>query len=237
MVVERRRRAIDGARGPVVLDAGGCLVGPGLVDLHTHLRQPGHEEAETVETGARAAALGGYTAVLAMPNTDPPIDSAAVAREVLALGRGAPAEVAVAGAITVGRAGERARPDGRAGRPRGPHLHRRRCRRAGRGVSCGVPSTTPRGLGVTLAQHCEDSRLAGGGAMHEGAWSSRLGLPACRPRPRRSMVARDLALVRADRRARALPAPLHRGLGGRSSAGPRPRAAGHGRGGAALHRC
>ena len=62
-----------------MLDAGGCLVGPGLVDLHTHLRQPGREEAETVETGARAAALGGYTAVVAMPNTEPAIDSAGVA--------------------------------------------------------------------------------------------------------------------------------------------------------------
>jgi len=86
-----------------VLDAEGALVSPGLVDLHTHLRQPGREEAETVESGARAAALGGYTAVVAMPNTEPAIDSAAVARQVLDLGRGAPCEVAVAGAITAGR--------------------------------------------------------------------------------------------------------------------------------------
>jgi dihydroorotase len=73
----------------LVLDAGGCVVAPGLVDLHTHLRQPGREEAETVDTGARAAALGGFTCVLAMPNTDPPVDSAGVAREVLELGRDA----------------------------------------------------------------------------------------------------------------------------------------------------
>ncbi len=72
--------------GAAVLDASGCLVAPGLVDLHTHLRQPGREEAETIETGARAAALGGYTAVLAMPNTTPAIDGAAVVREVLELG-------------------------------------------------------------------------------------------------------------------------------------------------------
>ena len=72
--------------GATVLDAGGCLVAPGLVDLHTHLRQPGREEAETVETAARGAALGGYTAVVGMPNTDPPIDNAAVALEVLGLG-------------------------------------------------------------------------------------------------------------------------------------------------------
>ena len=94
--------------GPRVstLDAGGCVVAPGLVDLHAHLRQPGMEEAETVESGARAAALGGYTAVVAMPNTDPPIDGAAVVREVLELGAKSACDVRVAGAITVGRRGE-----------------------------------------------------------------------------------------------------------------------------------
>src|SRR5665647_1834049 len=96
--------------GATVLDAGRCVVSPGLVDLHTHLREPGREEAETVETGTRAAALGGYTAVVAMPNTDPPLDTAAAVRQVLELGRSASAQVAVAGAITVGRAGERLAP-------------------------------------------------------------------------------------------------------------------------------
>ena len=104
--------SIPGPPGATVLDAAGCLIGPGLVDLHTHLRQPGREEAETVESGARAAALGGYTAVVAMPNTEPAIDSAGVARDVLALGRDTVAEVAVAGAITVGRAGKASGPDG-----------------------------------------------------------------------------------------------------------------------------
>ena len=65
------------------LDATGCIVSPGLVDIHSHLREPGKEEAETVETGARGAALGGYTAILAMPNTVPAIDSAAVVQQVL----------------------------------------------------------------------------------------------------------------------------------------------------------
>src|SRR5439155_12109151 len=82
-----------------VLDAGGCVVAPGLVDLHSHLRQPGREEAETVESGSRAAALGGYTAVGAMPNTEPAIDPAAVVREVLELGVKALCDVHVAGAI------------------------------------------------------------------------------------------------------------------------------------------
>src|SRR5208283_5791551 len=94
---------IDAPRGATVLDAGGCVVAPGLVDLHAHLREPGGEIAETVESGSRAAALGGYTAVVAMPNTEPTIDSAGAASEVLALGAGCVAEVAVAGAITLAR--------------------------------------------------------------------------------------------------------------------------------------
>ncbi|MEJ7765119.1 MAG: amidohydrolase family protein, partial [Acidimicrobiales bacterium] len=98
------------ANGAEVLDCGGCWVGPGLVDLHAHLRQPGREEAEPIETGSRAAALGGFTTVLAMPNTDPPVDSAAVVREVLALGASALCNIEVSGAITVGRAGERLAP-------------------------------------------------------------------------------------------------------------------------------
>ncbi len=70
----------------ITVDCGGCVIGPGLVDLHAHLREPGREEAETIESGSRAAALGGYTAVVAMPNTEPAIDCAAVVREVLDLG-------------------------------------------------------------------------------------------------------------------------------------------------------
>src|SRR4051794_15165129 len=100
----------ENLEGSDVLDAGGCLVGPGLVDLHAHLRQPGREEAETVESGGRAAALGGYTAVVAMPNTEPAIDSAAVVREVFDLGAGACCDVRVAGAISKGRRGEELAP-------------------------------------------------------------------------------------------------------------------------------
>ena len=95
-------------RGARVLDATGCVVAPGLVDLHTHLRQPGREEAETVDSGARAASLGGFTAVVAMPNTEPTLDSAEAVRNVYELATKATAEVAVAGAITVGRQGHSA---------------------------------------------------------------------------------------------------------------------------------
>ena len=148
-------------KGTTVLDAGGCLVCPGLVDLHTHLREPGREESETIETGTRAAALGGYTAVVAMPNTEPPLDSAEAVRNVYELAAEASAEVAVAGAITVGRDGERLAP---------------MAEMAAIGVrlftddGCGVQSAGlmrraleyAGGLGVTLAQHCEDRTLAAG---------------------------------------------------------------------------
>jgi dihydroorotase len=182
-------------RGATVLDAGECLVAPGLVDLHTHLRQPGREEAETVETGARAAALGGYTALVAMPNTEPAIDNAGTAREVLELGRGACAEVAVAGAITVGRRGEKLAPLGELAA-----LGIRLCTDDGTGVQDGglmrraLDYAGP--LGLVLAQHCEDDALTAGGAMHEGEWSSRLGIAGAPAAAEEAMVARDLALVR-----------------------------------------
>ena len=182
-------------RGATVLDAGGCLVAPGLVDLHTHLRQPGAEDAETVETGARAAALGGYTALVAMPNTEPPIDSAAVAMEVLSLGVGTTCLVVVAGAITVGRAGERLAPMGELAA-----LGVRLFTDDGAGVQdVGVMRRAleyARGLDVTLAQHCEDEALACGGHMHEGEWSSRLGVPGVPAEAEELMVARDIALAR-----------------------------------------
>ena len=184
--------------GTIVLDASGCVVAPGLVDLHAHLRQPGNEEAETVESGARAAALGGYTAVVAMPNTTPAIDSAAVVREVLDLARGVCCDVLPAGAITVGRQGRQLAPmaemsalgvtmftdDGTG--VQDARLMRRAMEYAG-------------ALGVTLAQHCEDASLAGGGHMHEGEWSSRLGIPGQPAEAEELMVMRDLALARLTR--------------------------------------
>ena len=97
-------------RGRAVLDPSGCFVGSRPRRSAHALREPGGEESETVESAARAAALGGYTAVVAMPNTEPAIDCASVVREVLDLGTGAMCRVCVAGAITVGRAGERLAP-------------------------------------------------------------------------------------------------------------------------------
>ncbi|HEX3840509.1 MAG TPA: dihydroorotase [Acidimicrobiales bacterium] len=182
--------------GATVLDAGGCIVAPGLVDLHAHLREPGQEEAETIETGTRAAALGGYTAVVAMPNTNPPLDSADAVRNVFELASTATAEVAVAGAITVGREGNHLAPMAELAA-----LGVRLFTDDGAGVqSAGLMRRAleyGRGLGVTLAQHCEDGSLACDGAMHEGAWSSRLGLPGMPALAEEVMVARDIALARA----------------------------------------
>ncbi len=194
-VVAEVAEGIEVPPGATVLDAGGCWVAPGLVDIHTHLRQPGREEAETIETGARAAALGGYTAVVAMPNTEPPVDSAAVAREVIAMGREVAVEVAVAGAITLGRRGEKLAPMAELAA-----LGVRLFTDDGAGVQDGALMRRAldyaRGLGVVLAQHCEDEDLARGGAMHEGAWSSLLGIPGVPAAAEEVMVGRDLALAR-----------------------------------------
>ncbi|HEV3131998.1 MAG TPA: dihydroorotase [Acidimicrobiales bacterium] len=200
LIAEGRVAAVESRiarpRGATVLEADGCVVAPGLVDLHTHLREPGREESETIETGTRAASLGGYTAVVAMPNTEPALDSAEAVRNVQELAVGASAHVAVAGAITVGRAGKRLAPMSELAA-----LGVRLFTDDGAGVqSAGLMRRAldyATGLGVTLAQHCEDETLAGDGAMHEGAWSSRLGIPGMPAAAEEVMVARDIALVRA----------------------------------------
>jgi dihydroorotase len=188
-------QGIDATPGATVLDAGGCVVCPGLVDLHAHLREPGGEIAETVESGSRAAALGGYTAVVAMPNTEPAIDSAAVARDVLALGETALVEIAVAGAITLGRRGERLAPMAELAA-----LGVRLFTDDGRGVQNGGLMRRAleyaSGLDIVLAEHCEDVALAAGGHMNEGAWSSRLGIAGQPALAEEMMLARDIALVR-----------------------------------------
>ncbi len=184
-----------GPRGALVLDAEGCVVTPGLVDVHTHLREPGGEESETIESGARAAALGGYTAVVAMPNTTPAADSADVVRYVLDQARSACCHVQPAGCITVGREGKVLAPMAEMAA-----LGVRLFTDDGTGVQ--DPSLMRRALeyasslGAVVAQHCEDASLAGAGCMNEGEWSSRLGLPGRPSLSEDVMVVRDLALAR-----------------------------------------
>jgi dihydroorotase len=191
-VVAAVARRVEGAP---VLDATGCMVVPGLVDLHAHLREPGDEEAETIETGARAAALGGFTAVVAMPNTEPPLDDAAVVASVLAAGREAVCDVASSGCITKGRRGEELAPMG--------ELYALGVRIfTDDGACVGEAGVMRRALeyagafpGAVVAQHAEDPSLAGGGHMHEGTWSSRLGIPGRPEAAEATVVARDVMLA------------------------------------------
>jgi dihydroorotase len=179
-----------------IIDATGCIVSPGFVDLHVHLREPGREEAETIETGSRAAALGGFTAIVAMPNTEPAHDTLATIEFVRAQGRRAGlCEVVPAGCITVGRAGEQLAPLGELAAA-GVKLFTD----DGNGVQ--DPSVMRRALeyaqplGITLAQHCEVASLTKGAVMHEGSCCSHLGLPGWPAIAEELMVHRDIELSR-----------------------------------------
>jgi dihydroorotase len=197
VVVEGGRIAAVGEdlSATTTIDAGGCVVAPGLVDLHAHLREPGREEAETVETGSRAAALGGFTCVVAMPNTEPAIDCASVAKDVLLLGRDAACDVRTSAAITMGRAGERLTEMAELA-----SLGIRLFTDDGNGVQddrlMRRAMEYASGLGLVLAQHCENEALSAGGHMHEGEWSSRLGIPGQPAEAEELMVMRDIALAR-----------------------------------------
>lgn len=184
------------------LDATGCVVSPGLVDLHVHLRQPGREDAETVASGARGAALGGFTAVVAMPNTTPAIDSAAVVREVQELAVDACCDVYPSAAITVGRQGvelapmaELARLGVRIFTDDGAGVQSAAVMRRALEYADGLDHLA-HGRGVVLAQHCEVDDLSAGASMHEGEWSSRLGLAGQPAEAEELMVMRDIALAR-----------------------------------------
>ena len=183
------------ATGATVIDASGCWVGPAFVDLHTHLREPGREAAEDVASGARAGALGGYGALVAMPNTEPALDTVALVSYVLAQGAKTALDIAVAGAITVGRQGTHLAPMAELA-----SLGVRLFTDDGNGVQ--NPLVMRRAmeyaapLGVRLAQHCEDEYLAAGGVMNEGPLSARLGLVGRPALAEELMVLRDIELLR-----------------------------------------
>lgn len=183
--------------GATVIDAEGLIALPGLVDLHTHLREPGYEASETILTGSRAAAAGGYTAVFAMPNTSPVADTAGVVEQELALGEAAGfVTVQPIGAVTVGQKGERlaelgAMADSRA-----------RVRVfSDDGFCVWDPLIMRRALeyvkafdGV-IAQHAQDPRLTEGAQMNEGAVSAELGLAGWPSVAEESIIARDVLLA------------------------------------------
>jgi dihydroorotase len=162
------------------------------------LREPGREEAETIETGSRAAALGGYTAIVAMPNTEPTIDSVAVVRQVLDAGIAAGlCDVRSSGSITIGREGDALSPMAelaaagvRIFTDDGCGVQDDRLMRRALEYASGLPES------VVLAQHCEVEALSHGGHMHEGEWSSRLGIPGIPAEAEELMVFRDIALSR-----------------------------------------
>ncbi|HTO99082.1 MAG TPA: dihydroorotase [Myxococcales bacterium] len=178
-----------------VIDCRGRWVLPGLVDLHVHLREPGEEGKETIATGARAAAAGGVTTVVAMPNTRPVCDSAALARFVAARGREAGfARVLPAGAITRGSLGEQLADMA--------ELKEAGCvcvTDDGRPVmSAGVMRRAleyARDVGVPVMVHAEDLTLSASGAMNEGPVATRLGLAGIPAAAEVAMVQRDLLLA------------------------------------------
>jgi len=185
------------ASSATVLDCEGLVLAPGLVDLHTHLRQPGREDKETVETGCRAAAVGGFTGVTPMANTDPVADNAAVIHEVLDLARAAGAcDVFPVGAITRGLEGEAMAELGEmfdAGvRVFSDDGHCVPNARVLRNALTYVSAFE----GAMIAEHCEDASLAEGGQMHEGSVSSSLGLAGQPREAEEVVVARDLAVAK-----------------------------------------
>ena len=191
--VESRSTSVDDAE---IIDCGGLIVSPGFIDVHCHLREPGREDVETIGTGARAAAAGGFTAVCAMPNTDPVTDNqAAVGFIIRQAQRANASRVHVIGAISVGQKGETLAEFGEMvaagavavsddGRPV---------------VSAQLMRTAleyARSFAIPVIDHCEEPTLSLGGSMNEGIVSARLGLKGIPSEAEEIMVIRDILLAR-----------------------------------------
>jgi dihydroorotase len=199
LVVEGRLAdPADAPAGVERFDADGLLALPGLVDLHTHLREPGREDAETVASGTMAAARGGFTCVHAMANTDPVTDTAEAAEYLAALGeRQGHCQVVPVGAVTKGLAGEEL---AELGLMAGSRARVRLFSDDGRCVQDSLlmrrALTYVKPFGGIIAQHSQDSRLAGPGACcHESEISGRLGLPGWPSQAESVIVARDVQLA------------------------------------------
>ena len=187
--------ASSGVKADRVIDAAGCYVTPGLIDIHVHLREPGDEEEETIASGSAAAVAGGFSTVCCMPNTKPPLDNEGmiefVRRESERVGL---ANVFPVGAITKGREGKELAEIG-------SMLGRGAIAFSDDGVGVADPSVMRKALqyakmfDALLMQHCEDPTLSGG-AMHAGLMSTILGLPGIPAEAEQLMIGRDLMLNR-----------------------------------------
>jgi dihydroorotase len=186
----------SGLSADEVVDISGLTIFPGFVDLHAHLREPGREDAETIETGSRAGALGGYTAVVAMPNTNPAQDNVPTIEFVRLQGqRAGLLEVIPSGCITVGREGKALAPMAELAKA-GVRLFTD----DGSGVQDPLlmrrAMEYSKELNVVLGQHCEVSSLTQGAVMHECGCSSDLGVPGWPSIAEELMVHRDIELAR-----------------------------------------
>ncbi len=197
-VITELGTALSAPDGAETIDAAGLVLLPGFVDLHTHLREPGGEESETIATGSAAAALGGFTAVFAMPNTDPVADTEVVVEHVRRRGQEVGlVDVHPVGAVTVGLEGRKMAELGTMARSR---AHVRMFSDDGRCIQ--DPLIMRRALeyasalGVVIAQHAEDHRLTTGAQAHEGVVASRLGLAGWPASAEETIVARDCVLAR-----------------------------------------
>ncbi|MFP4056462.1 MAG: dihydroorotase [Candidatus Brocadiia bacterium] len=179
------------------IDASGCIVAPGLIDMHVHFREPGNEEVETIASGAAAAVAGGFATVATMPNTDPPVDDeAAVAFQRRQGERAGLARVLPIGAVSVGRQGERLAELGQMSRggavgfsDDGDLVRNARLMRAA--LQYASMFHKP------IIDHCEDKDLAGSGVVHAGFWSAKLGLGGIPAAAEEIIVARDVTLAEA----------------------------------------
>jgi dihydroorotase len=190
---------VQASTHPTVIDGSGLVALPGLVDLHTHLRQPGGEQAETVLSGSRAAALGGYTAVHAMANTTPVADTAELVTQVWQWGiQAGYVDVRPVGAVTKGLAGEQLAPLGSMARSRP------RVRVFSDDGKCVHDSSLmkraleqARNLDAVIAQHAQDPRLTEGAQMNDGPLAASLGLEGWPAVAEESIIARDVLLAEA----------------------------------------
>jgi dihydroorotase len=189
--------------GIPVLDAGGLVCAPGLVDLHVHFREPGFEEKETIATGSRAAAAGGFTAVVTMPDTEPTIDNSGMVRYLIDRGRDAGlCRIFPTGAVSPGRKGEAMTEFGDMVAA-GAVGFTDESQPVANGNLLGNALKYAAMLGVPIITHPEDLTISGRGVMHGGYWATRLGLPGM------SRASEDAALFRDIELARAAKGHLH----------------------------